>query len=351
MRTLQTPALDAVSRVAHARRSRGRRHLVVTTSLLALVVLAWCATLMFGKSFYSPAEVLAVVLGRDDSGASFIVGELRLPRASLALVVGLAFGLAGSTFQTLLRNPLASPDIVGITTGASAAAAVAIITFGLSGLAVSVTSVSVGTVIALAVYLLAYRRGHAAGTRLVLIGIGVAAMMRSVIAWQLDRASNVQVLETMRWLTGSLNGANWTDVRLVLGALAVFATAILWQARDLETTALGDDAAAALGVRVERTRVLIVLAAVAVVCFATAASGPITFLAFLAGPIAARILGPNGSVLIPAALVGALLVLVGDFVGQYALGTRMPVGVVTGILGAPYLLYLIIRTNRTGGTL
>lgn len=306
---------------------------------------------MFGQTFHGPAEVVGVILGTEQSGATFIVGELRLPRATLALVVGLAFGLSGSTFQTLLRNPLASPDIIGITTGASAAAAVSIVSFGLTGLTVSVTAVLAGIGVALTVHLLAYRRGQSAGTRLVLIGIGVAAMMRSIIGWQLDRASNVQALEAMRWLTGSLNGAHWGDVRLVLGALLLLGALILGQTRNLDVTTLGDDAASALGVRVERTRMLIVVAAVTLVCFATAAAGPIVFLAFLAGPIAARIMGPNGSLLVPAALVGALLVLVGDFVGQYAFDTRLPVGVVTGILGAPYLLYLIIRTNRTGGTL
>ncbi|MGO1167353.1 MAG: FecCD family ABC transporter permease [Janibacter sp.] len=340
-----------MERVAAGRRTRHRRRTAVIIILAFLVVAAWCATLMLGQSVHGPAEVIGAVLGTEQSGASFIVGELRLPRASLGLAIGLSFGLAGSTFQTLLRNPLASPDIIGITTGASAAAAVAIVTFGLGGLSVSVAAVTTGIAVAFTVYLLAYRRGQSAGTRLILIGVGVASMMSSVIAWQLDRASNVQIAEAMRWLTGSLNGAHWHDVRLVLLALLLCGAVILHRTRELEVSTLGDDAAAALGVRVERLRILIVVAAVALICFATAAAGPIVFLAFLSGPIAARLVGPRGSVLVPAALTGALLVLVGDFIGQFALGTRLPVGVITGILGAPYLLYLIIRTNRTGGAL
>lgn len=351
MTALDPTPREAIRRVSSDRRTRSRRRGRVITGLAVLVLAAWCATLMLGQSVHGPGEVLGVLLGSEQSGAQFIVGELRLPRASLALVVGLSFGLAGSTFQTLLRNPLASPDIIGITAGASAAAAIAIVTFGLTGLEVSLTAVLAGIGVATAVYLLAYRRGHSAGTRLILIGIGVAAMMRSIIGWQLERASNVQVVEAMRWLTGSLNGAHWHDVRLVLGALVVLGALILWRTRELEASTLGDDAASALGVRVERVRILVVVAAVALICFATAAAGPIVFLAFLSGPIAARIIGPRGSVIIPAALVGALLVLVSDFVGQFALGTRLPVGVVTGILGAPYLIHLIIRTNRTGGTL
>lgn len=342
---------EAVERVAAGRRARHHRRTTVIVVLALLVAAAWCATLMLGQTVHSPAEVIAVILGTEQSGASFIVGELRLPRASLALVVGLSFGLAGCTFQTLLRNPLASPDIIGITTGASAAASVAIVSFGLGGLSVSVAAVGAGITVAFTVYLLAYRRGQSAGTRLILIGIGVSSMMSSVIGWQLERASNVQVVEAMRWLTGSLNGAHWYDVRLVLVALVVFGGVILRQTKELEVSTLGDDAASALGVRVERLRVLVVVAAVALICFATAAAGPVVFLAFLSGPIAARIVGPRGSLLVPAALVGALLVLVGDFVGQFLVGTRLPVGVITGILGAPYLLYLIIRTNRTGGAL
>lgn len=151
--------------------------------------------------------------------------------------------------------------------------------------------------------------------------------------------------------TGSLNGALWRDVLVVLAAVAVLGSALLLQTRALAAAQLGDDAASALGVRIERMRLLTIVAAVGLVCLATSASGPIAFLALLSGPIAARIVGPRGSLLLPAALVGALLTLVADFAGQYAFGTRLPVGVVTGILGAPYLIYLIVRINRVGGTL
>lgn len=319
-------------------------------SLAVLTAAAYLFTLMVGQTFYPPGDVLRVVLGDDVPGAQFIVGDLRLPRASLALVAGAAFGLSGVTFQTLLRNPLASPDIVGITLGASAAATFGIITLGLSGTGVSVLAVIAGLGVAIAVYLLAYRRGMA-GTRLILIGIGVAAMMKSLIAAQLEGASNWEIAEALRWLTGSLNGARWQEVLPVLAALAVLGALILSQTRNLTTSELGDDAASALGVRVERTRFLTIVAAVGLICIATAAAGPIAFVAFLSGPIAARIVGPNGSLLMPAALVGALLVLVADWVGQFALGTRFPVGVVTGVLGAPYLLFLIVRINRVGGSL
>ncbi len=138
----------------------------------------------------------------------------------------------------------------------------------------------------------------------------------------------------------------------VLAAAAVLTPLLLGQARNLAALQLGDDTASALGVRVERTRITVIVAAVGLIAFATAAAlGPSRSCAFLSGPIAARITGAGGSLLVPAGLVGSLLVLVADFTGQFAFGERYPVGVVTGVLGAPYLVYLIIRTNRAGGSL
>jgi len=346
------PAVEpAHVRVRRGRVRRARRRRVTIAVLVALVLAAYLGSLMLGSTSYPLSDVIAVLLGQEPPGAQFVIGRLRLPRASLAVLVGLSFGLAGATFQSLLRNPLASPDIIGITEGASAAAAVAIVTFSLSGLVVSWLAVAAGIGVALVIYLLAYRRGVAAGARLILIGVGVAAMMQSVVSWQLEKATNVQIAEALRWLTGSLNGALWRDAGLVAAALLVLGTVIVVQARHLAAAELGDDAASALGVRVERLRLLTIVAAVGLICFATAAAGPIAFLAFLCGPIAARIMGPHGSLLMPAALVGALLTLVADFAGQHAFGTRLPVGVVTGVLGAPYLIYLIARTHRVGGSL
>jgi iron complex transport system permease protein len=348
--TPRTVSPEAVQAVARGRIGRGRRRRLVLTVLAVLVVATFATTLMVGRTVYPPADVVRVILGEDVAGASFTVGRLRLPRAVLATLAGLCFGLGGVTFQTMLRNPLASPDIIGISSGASAAAAFAIVVLALDGAQVSVVAVLAGLGVALVVYLLSYRDG-VAGTRLILIGIGIAAMLDSVTAYVLSKAPQWELQEAMRWLTGSLNGAAWDDVVPLLVALAVLGPALLGQARNLAGLQLGDDAASALGVRVERTRIVLIVAAVGLIAFATAATGPIAFVAFLAGPIAARVTGPHGSPLVPAALVGALLVLAADLVGQFAFGTRYPVGVVTGALGAPYLIYLIIRTNRTGGSL
>ncbi|PRX98676.1 FecCD family ABC transporter permease [Allonocardiopsis opalescens] len=340
----------AVAAVARGRARRDRRRRTVMVLLALLVAAVFATTLMVGRTFYPPADVVRVVLGEDVPGAGFTVGRLRLPRAVLAVIAGVCFGLGGATFQTMLRNPLASPDIIGISSGASAAAAFAIVILGLGGPPVSVFAIAAGLGIALLVYLLSYR-GGVADTRLVLIGIGVGVMLDSVTVYVLSRAPQWELQEALRWLTGSLNGSTWAGVLPVLLALAVLGPVLLSRSRALSVLRFGDDTAAALGVRVERTRVLLIVAAVGLISFATAATGPIAFLAFLSGPIATRLTGPHGSPLVPAALVGALLVLVADLVGQFAFGTRYPVGVVTGVLGAPYLLYLIVRANRSGGSL
>jgi iron complex transport system permease protein len=344
---VSSQTIDIISR-GRARRSTRRR--VVQVVLAVLVAGTFAASLMIGHTFYPPSDVLHVIAGDDVPGASFTVGRLRLPRAVLAVIAGLCFGLAGVTFQTLLRNPLASPDVIGISAGASAAAAFAIVTLSLSGTAVSAFAIVVGLGVAMLIYVLSYRDG-VAGTRLVLIGIGVAAMLESITMYILSRAPMWDLQEAQRWLTGSLNGVGWEQVVPTLVALAVLGPLLLSQSRDLELLQLGDDAASALGVRIELTRLVVIVCAVGLISFATAATGPIAFVAFLAGPIAARIVGPGGSLLLPAGLVGALLVLVADLCGQFAFGHRYPVGVVTGVLGAPYLVYLIIRTNRAGGSL
>ena len=350
MTAVVAPAPATVEAVARNRVRRAARRRLVIAVLAVLVVVAFAASLMIGRTFYPPGDVIRVVLGQDVPGATFTVGRLRLPRAVLAVVAGLSFGLAGVTFQTMLRNALASPDVIGITSGAGAAAAFAIVFLGWSGTAVSVTAILAALGVALVMYALAFKDG-VVGTRLILIGIGIAAMARSVTSYVLSEAGAWDFAEALRWLTGSLNGTTWEATVPALIALVVLTPVLLVLTRQLGALQLGDDTASALGIRVDRTRVVAIIAAVGLLAFATAACGPIAFVSFLAGPIAARIVGPNGSLLIPAALVGALLVLVADLVGQFALGTRFPVGVVTGVLGAPYLIYLIVRTNRAGGSL
>ena len=336
--------------IAAGRRTRHRRHATASIALAVLVVVLACVAVMAGNTFYGPDVVLRVILGETVPGASFTVGELRLPRTVLAILAGVGFGIAGVTFQTLLRNPLASPDIIGITQGASAAAVVAIITLGLSGPAVSAFAVAGALITAMAIYFLSNKGGFS-GIRLILIGIGVAAMLQSVVSYVLSRAAEWDIQTAMRWITGSLNNASWDDITPLALVGLIILPLLFSQAKALGMLQLGDDSAAGLGVTVNRTRLVFIVGAVILLAVATAATGPIAFVAFMSGPIAARITGPGANLLLPSAFIGAVLVLGGDLIGQFAFDGRYPVGVVTGVLGAPYLIYLLIRTNRSGGSL
>ncbi|MBY5970877.1 iron ABC transporter permease [Ferrimonas balearica] len=334
-----------IQRQRRARLTRRLRFL----GLCALLVLALCALILsLGQSFTPPATVLRVLGGEAVPGAGFTVLQLRLPRAVVGALAGLSFGMGGAAFQTLLRNPLASPDIIGISAGASAAAVFAITVLGLAGL--PVVAVTAGLGIALLIYLLSWRQG-VAGARLILVGIGLSGMMQSLTAYMLSQAESWTLQAAMRWMTGSLNGVQLEQALPLLAALVICGGVLLIAAPALEVMRMGDETAAGLGVRTGAVRAAVVVAAVGLVAVATAMVGPVAFVAFLSGPIAARMTGRDGSLLLPAALVGAVLVLTADYAGQFWLPARYPVGIVTGVLGAPYLLFLIIRSNRTGGGL
>ncbi|WP_168709427.1 FecCD family ABC transporter permease [Actinomyces procaprae] len=332
------------------RRRRRHRYLAVTAALAALVACLWWVMVLSGSTWYSPGEVIAVIAGRDVPGASFAVGQLRLPRALLGLLAGGAFGMAGRTSQTMLRNQLASPDIIGITSGASTAAVFAILVLGWSGMRVNLLALVCGLGTALVIYLLS-GTGRMQGGRLILIGIGVSAMFSSLISYIQLRASIYNVADAMRWLSGSLGDASWAQVPLLGGAVVVLGGTLLVLGRDLSTLSLGEETATGLGVAVDRIRLLLLVSMVALAAFATAATGPIAFVSFLAGPITARLVGRSDrSLLAPSALMGAAIVLGADLAGQYLFPTALPVGVVTGIVGAPYLLLQLVRLNREGAS-
>ena len=340
----------AAADIAAGRARRQRRRAGSTAVVVGVTLVVFAASLMVGRTFYDPAQVWAVLTGETVPGASFTVGELRLPRAVLGVLAGFAFGASGTTFQTMLRNPLASPDVIGISAGAGTAAVVAIIVLGLNDAAVSVVALLGALLTAAVITLLSYRGGFA-GIRFILIGIGIAAMLTSVTSYILSRAANWDIQAAMQWLAGSLNGANWDRVLPLALACAVLVPLLLLCGRGLGVLRLGDDAARALGVPVQATRITLILAAVTLLAFATAGTGPIAFVAFMAGPIAARLVGPGASLLLPAGCIGAPLVLASDLAGQFLFDERYPVGVITGVLGAPYLILLLIRMNRTGSSI
>lgn len=290
-------------------------------------------------------------------GASFIVMESKLPRAVIGTMIGVAFGLAGALFQTMLRNPLASPDVIGITSGASASAVAAIVVFGAGGAAVSWAALAGALGVAAFIYFISRSgslgagggRGNAAGNRLILAGIGIAAALQALVSFMMTRTDIRTAAEALIWINGSLNSAGWDRAGVLALALLVLVPLVAVLAVALRILELGDDTAAGLGLRVVFTRLVVVVAAVALAAVATAAAGPVAFVAFLAGPISRRF---TGKASLPAsALVGALIVLAADFFGVNVApflldGTVLPVGVITGALGAPFLLWLLVTANR-----
>lgn len=336
------------TRAGHRRRTR--RYLLVVALLVLAAVALWWAAVMIGETWYSPGEILAVMRGQSVPGASYAVGRRRLPHAIIALLAGLAFGMAGTTSQTMLRNQLASPDIIGITSGASASAVFAILVLDWSGLRVTVLAIVCGLATAVLIYLLS-GSGRSQGGRLILIGIGISAMFTSIISYLQQRATIYDVPEAMRWLSGSLSSASWDQVPILASAVLTCGAVLTVLGRDLTPLTLGEEAATGLGVPVNRTRLLLIVTMVALSSFATATTGPIAFVSFLAGPIAARLVGRTSrTLLVPAALMGAVIVLGCDLVAQHLLPTALPVGVVTGIVGAPYLILHLLRINRQGAS-
>ena len=333
--------------IKHAYYKRRARAIIANVSLIAIVLCICIMMLLYGNTNYSLDVVIRVLRGENIQGATFAIATLRLPRMLSGLLVGIAFGIAGNTFQTMLRNPLASPDIIGVTSGSSVAAVFCILVLGLSGPAVSIISVISGLLVSMLIYLLSKDISFS-GSRLILIGIGIQVMLQAAISFLLLKASQYDVPGAMRWLSGSLNGMTMKGIPTLFIVVMVFGIISLLFTKYLQVLELGDEFATTLGIRLNLVRIILILSAVFLIAFATSTTGPIAFVAFLAGPIASKIVGHGSSNVLASGLVGALLVLSSDMIGQYVFSTRFPVGVITGILGAPYMLFLLICINRRG---
>jgi iron complex transport system permease protein len=324
---------------------------VVVALATALAAALFVAATALGDIPLSPAEVLATLAGGGDDFNRIVILELRLPRVATALLVGAALGIAGALTQTIARNPLASPDILGVTAGASAAAVAVIVLGGgtatglLAWVGVPLAAMAGALLAAAAVYLLAWRQGTD-GFRLVLVGIGINELLLAVVSWLLIGATILDAEQALRWITGSLNGRGWEHVLPVAVCLLVAAPALVVLARWLRPLQLGDDTATALGVSVQRSQAMLLLLAVALTATATAAAGPIAFVAFVAPQIAVRLVRGTAPPLLTSALVGAAIILGSDVISRVLLPVELPVGIVTTVLGAPYLVFLLIRQAR-----
>ncbi|HEO8421983.1 Ferric enterobactin ABC transporter, permease protein FepG [Mycobacteroides abscessus subsp. abscessus] len=327
-------------------RIKRRRRFIFVTCFLAVIAFVLCGTmLMLGNTIYPVGDVISVLLGEQVKGASFAVGTIRFPRMIAGVFAGFAFGISGYVFQTMLRNPLANPNVIGITAGSSAAAVFCIIVLHASSAFVSIASIIGGLATVVVIFLLSKGTSFSIG-RLILIGIGIQAMLNAVISYLLLIGQHHDVPTAMRWLSGSLNGAKMENLYALMITVLIFAPIIIFLGKRLDMLELGEQTATSLGVNTDRTRVILIISSVLIIALATATTGPIAFVAFLSGPIAKRLVGIGFSSVIPAGLVGIILVLASDLIGQFAFVARYPVGVITGILGAPYLIMLLIRMNR-----
>lgn len=345
---LVTPVAPAARVLLSRQRAARRRRALLGTSVLAAGAAGlFLVTLLVGSSGLGVWDAIASALRlRDDPEVDFIVRELRLPTALTALGVGFALGAAGLVFQRLLANPLASPDMVGVSSGASAFAVASIVLLGVGSIGVSLAALLGALASALLVYVLAWRNG-VSGYRFILIGVGVSQLMLSIVGYMLARADLYDARRAMTWLVGSVGQAGTGELNALLLAVAVLLPLALLLERPLRAVELGDDAARALGTRVETSRLALIALSIVLVAFATAAAGPIMFVALVAGPVAARVLGPPAG-LVAAACVGAIIVLASDLVAQHLLPIALPTGVVTGAVGAPYLVWVLATTNSKG---
>ena len=328
------------------------RQLVVPLATSVVLVLLSAVSLGRGDFPISVPEVLRTLVGLGEGAQDFIILELRAPRIAVGVLVGLALGVAGALFQTFARNPLASPDTLGITMGASVGAVSAIVlssagAFGgaLTDIGIPLAALLGALSVGILLFLLTWRAGID-GYRLVLIGIALWSVSTALVDWLLTNAEIYDAAAAYVWITGSLNGRTWDDALPLAVALVVLLPLALSASRALGVLQFGDDTARGLGVRLQTAQAAVVLIAIGCVAFAVSAAGPITFVALVVPQIAVRLAGGSRPPLLASGLLGAVLVVGADLVTRTVLPEALPVGILTAVLGAPYLLWLLVRGRR-----
>lgn len=320
---------------------------VLAGGLILLVALGLAGlSLVTGYYAIAPSQAVTAFFRPEADVVRMIVVEWRLPRAALALLLGGALGLSGAIFQSLTRNPLGSPDIIGFSAGSYTGALVAILVLSGGYYETAAGALVGGIVTALSVYLLAYRRG-VQGFRLIIVGIGVSAMLSAVNAWMIRQADLQVAMSAAIWGAGSLNGLGIEQLVPVAIMLCLIVPPTLLLARPMRQLEMGDDAARASGVDANRVRLSLMVLGVALTATVTAAAGPIAFIALAAPQIARRLTRSAGVTLLPSALMGALLLAAADWAAQHAFATQLPVGIMTVSIGGLYFLWLLVREGRT----
>lgn len=342
--------VDFGRRVLSLRRRRVALRLewrsVVVCAVLAVAIVGMAVLAMITGSYpISIRQVISALSGGESGLVREIVVEWRLPRAVAALVFGAALGVSGAIFQSMLRNPLADPGIIGFSEGSYTGALIVILVIDGSYAQLVGGALLGGMATAVLVYLLAYRRG-VQGFRLIIVGIGVSAMLASLNTWLMLKADLDEALSAAAWGAGSLNGVAWDQVVIGSACIAVLLLLAAMLSRPMRQMEVGDDAAAAQGVRVAPARLGLIVVGVALTATVTAASGPIAFISLVAPQIGRRLARTGGITLAPAAFVGALLCLAADYVAQHVAPTPLPVGIITVMLGGGYLGWLLFTEAR-----
>ncbi|WP_372449358.1 FecCD family ABC transporter permease [Cellulomonas hominis] len=324
----------------------GVRAVVVTGGLVLAALAVAVVALALGDYVVPVPDVLRALTGALEGPARTVVVDWRLPRVLLALLLGAALAMSGAIFQSLTRNPLGSPDVIGFGSGSYTGALLVMLLGGGGYGAVAVGSLAGGLATAALVYLLAYR-GGVQGFRLIVVGVGVTSVLASVNTWLILKADLQHAMMAAVWGAGSLNASGWAHVGPTVLALAVLAPLLVVLSRRADLLEMGDDAAHALGLAPERTRLALVVVGVALTALSTAVAGPIAFVALAAPQLARRLTRGTGVGLASAAAMGALLLVVSDVVAQRAFApTQLPVGVVTVSIGGAYLVWLLVREAR-----
>lgn len=343
--TGQPAQCDAALAIRHTRMAHRRRTEIVcgATALILIAFLAYA--LLVGDRAISVGEATAALFGGGSDIDHLVVIELRLPVALAAVLVGAALGLAGALFQSALRNPLASPDLLGIGDGASLGAVTALLMFSATGFAVALSALAGAVVVAALIWAFAWRSGMRSA-RFVLVGVGLAYFCTAGVSWMLTRADLRMAQGALGWLVGSVGNATLAQVGGLAAAMVVLLPLAALLAPRLRLLVLGDDHCRALGCSPNRVMLGVIAVGVALVACATAVAGPVAFVALTAPAIARRLVG--GVALVAATLIGAAATLVAQVMGAHLLpgGMTAPVGILTGIAGAPYLLWLLARRGR-----
>ncbi|GLQ72230.1 FecCD family ABC transporter permease [Vibrio penaeicida] len=342
------PSHDCVWRIGDYSVSYQPLHIMVASVLLFIIFTLSAYSMTLGKFNISMIQVVDAIVGVGEGGVKErVILNIRLPKVLTAVFVGAALGISGAVFQSVSRNALGSPDVIGFTTGAATGAIVQIVLFEQGALEVAIAAIAGGILTAIIVYLLAVKAGVVGGYRLILTGIGIGSILSALNGLMLVKGSLDSSMTANLWLAGSLHARTWIHVYPVLLGVCLLLPVMMILKRSLSMIEMGDDIATQLGIRVERVRLSMIFFAVVLAALATGAAGPIAFIALATPQLVCRLRQSQALSLFSSALMGALLVLAADILIQWLpFQASVPIGRMTGIVGGIYLIWLLTRSRQ-----